>query len=78
MLYVWWTLTLVLMLVGLVGTLIPFLPGTTIILAAVVLHRLLLGADRSVGWPVIVGLAVLTAISYIVELMSGSLGAKRF
>ncbi len=36
---VWWTLTLVLMFAGLVGTVVPLLPGTTIILAAAVVHH---------------------------------------
>lgn len=76
--YVWWTLTLLLMFVGLAATLIPTLPGTTIIFAAAVLHRLLLGAGHSVGWTTLIFLAVLTFISYVVELISGTLGGKWF
>jgi hypothetical protein len=71
------TLTIVLMLFGLAATLVPMLPGTTIILAAAVLDQLLGGSHR-VGWHTILGLAVLTFISYVVELISGTLGGKWF
>ncbi len=74
----WWTITLLLMLVGLVGTVVPLLPGTTIILAAAVLHRLMLGAGQSVGWWTIGALSALTLLSFAVELLSGSIGAKWF
>ena len=46
----WWTLTLTLMLAGLVGTVVPVLPGTTIILAAAIMHHLALGEAHSIGW----------------------------
>jgi len=74
----WWTLTLILMLTGLVGTVVPMLPGTTIIFAAAVLHHFLLGEAHSVGWWTIGGLLVLTVFSYALDLVSGSLGAKKF
>ncbi len=73
-----WSLTLLLMLVGLAGTVLPLLPGTTIILAAAILHHVMLGPARSVGWWTIAGLAVLTVLSYVLELLSGSIGAKWF
>lgn len=66
------------MLVGLAGTVLPLLPGTTIILAAAILHHVMLGPARSVGWWTIAGLAVLTVLSYVLELLSGSIGAKWF
>jgi|SRR6187402_1078385 len=75
---VYWVLTLVLMMVGLVGTVVPLLPGTTIILAAAILHRFLLGEAHSIGWWTLGGLVVLVLLSYGVELMSGSVGAKKF
>ncbi len=76
--YVWWTVTIVLMLVGLAGTVLPLLPGTTIILAAAVLHHMMLGVEKSVSWWTIAGLAVLTIISYGVDFFSGVAGAKYF
>ena len=73
----WWTITILLMLTGLVGTVVPLLPGTTIILAAAVLHHFMLGEAHSVGWWTIGGLLVLTILSYVLDLISGSLGAKK-
>lgn len=74
----WWTVTLMLMLVGLVGTVVPLLPGTTIIFAAAVLHHFMLGEAQSVGWWTLGVLLVLTVLSYVLDLISGSLGAKKF
>lgn len=74
----WWTLTLALMLTGLVGTVVPLLPGTTIILAAAIMHHVALGAEKSVGWWTIGGLVVLTIVSYVVDFVSGAIGAKKF
>src|SRR5829696_7818727 len=76
--YLWWTVTILLMLIGLAGTVLPLLPGTTIILAAAVLHHLMLGEAQSVSWWTISGLAVLTAITYVVDFVSGTVGAKWF
>jgi uncharacterized protein YqgC (DUF456 family) len=48
-----WTLVVLLMLVGLAGTVVPLLPGTTLILLGAIVHRLMLPADISwtaVGW----------------------------
>jgi uncharacterized protein YqgC (DUF456 family) len=66
------------MLAGLVGTVVPLLPGTTIILAAAILHHFMLGEAHSVGWWTIGGLLALTLLSYVLDLISGSLGAKKF
>jgi uncharacterized protein YqgC (DUF456 family) len=74
----WWTLTLVIMLTGLIGTVVPLLPGTTIILGAAILHHFMLGEAHSVGWWTIAGLTVLTVLSFVLDILSGSLGAKWF
>ena len=74
----WWATTLLLMAIGLVGTVVPLLPGTTIILGAAILHRFMLGEAASVSWWTIAGLGVLTVVSYSLDILSGSLGAKWF
>ena len=74
----WWSLTLLLMAVGMVGTVIPLLPGTTIIFAAAVVHRVMLGEEHSVGWWTLGGLLILTIVSHVLDITSGSLGAKKF
>ena len=74
----WWTLTLLLMLTGLAGTVLPLLPGTTIILGAAIMHHFALGEARSVGWWTIAALGLLTVASFALDIVSGSLGAKWF
>jgi len=74
----WWFLTIVLFAVGLIGTVAPVLPGTTIILAAAVIHRLMLGGDKSIGWKTMVVLVLLTLISYVFDFLGSYFGAKYF
>ena len=74
----WWLVVILLFAVGLIGTVLPIFPGTVIILAAAIIHRTVLGAEKSVGWATIAVLALLTLASYAVDLVSGYLGAKYF
>ena len=74
----WWLLTIVLFAVGLIGTVVPVLPGTTIILAAAVIHRIMLGPDKSIGWRIIIVLGLLTLVSYALDILAGYFGAKYF
>jgi uncharacterized protein YqgC (DUF456 family) len=74
----WWLMTIVLFALGLIGSVLPIFPGTTIILAAAVIHRLMLGGEKSVGWVVLVVLGLLTAASYALDLLSSYIGAKHF
>jgi uncharacterized protein len=74
----WWLFTIVLFAVGVIGTIAPVLPGTTIILAAAIIHRLMLGADKSIGWKTIVVLVLLTLLSYVFDFLGSYFGAKYF
>ena len=74
----WWFLTIVLFAVGLIGTIVPVLPGTTIILAAAIIHRMMLGPDKSIGWRTIIVLVLLTLASYALDVLAGYFGAKYF
>jgi len=74
----WWLFAIVLMALGLIGTVIPIVPGTTIILAAAVVHHLVMGADRSLGWSALIAMLVLTLLTYAIDAAAGYLGAKRF
>jgi uncharacterized protein len=74
----WWTLTLLLMLFGLVGSILPWIPGAVIIFAAAVMHYLVLGAAHSVGIVTLAALGVLMVLALAVDLISGSVGAKWF
>ena len=64
--------------VSLIGTIAPVLPGTTIILAAAIIHRLMLGAEKSIGWKTIVVLVLLTFLSYVFDFLGSYFGAKYF
>ena len=46
----WWSVAVILFAVGLIGTVLPVFPGTLIILAGALLHRMMLGAEKSIGW----------------------------
>lgn len=74
----WWATALFIMALGLIGTVLPIVPGTTIILAAAILHRIMLGPAKSLGWKSIAVLALLTLVSYAVDFAGSWLGAKRF
>ena len=74
----WWILTIVLFAVGLIGTVVPVLPGTTIILAGAIVHRLMLGPDKSIGWYTIIVLVLLTLATYALDVLAGYYGAKYF
>ena len=74
----WWLLTIALFAVGLIGTIAPVLPGTTIILAAAIIHRIMLGPDKSIGWHTIIVLVLLTLATYALDVLAGYFGAKYF
>lgn len=74
-----WFVTVSLMLAGLVGCVLPVLPGHVIILIAAVAHRLMLGREGSgVEWWTFGVLALLMAASQAFEFFSGAAGAKWF
>lgn len=69
---------MVLMALGLIGTVLPILPGTAIILAAAVLHRIMLGPEKGLGWGSLLFLTLLMLLSYAIDFLGGWLGARRF
>lgn len=75
---VWWFVAVVLMAIGLIGTVLPVMPGTTIILGAAVLHRVMVGAEKGMSWWSIALLVALTLVSYAIDFAAGYVGAKRF
>lgn len=74
----WWLFVIVLFAVGLIGSVLPVLPGTTIILAAAIIHRMMLGAEKSIGWSAIAILILLTLASYALDFLGSYFGAKYF
>src|SRR4051794_8756677 len=66
------------MAIGLVGTVLPVLPGTTIIFAGAVVHRIMVGPEKGMGWGSLGALVLLVLLSYALEFGSGYFGAKYF
>jgi uncharacterized protein YqgC (DUF456 family) len=75
---IWWLLTVILFAIGLIGTVLPVFPGTIIILAGAILHRVMLGPEKSIGWRMIVVFVLLTLATYALDFMSGYFGARFF
>src|SRR5262245_45709529 len=74
----WWFVVIALFAVGLIGAIVPVLPGTTIILAAAIIHRIMLGGEKSIGWKTVVALVLLTLLSYLFDFLGSYFGAKYF
>ena len=74
----WWLLTVILFAVGLIGTVLPVFPGTIIILAGALLHRLMLGPEKGIGWRTIAILLLLTLATYALDFLGAYFGAKYF
>lgn len=73
-----WLVTSCLLLVGLVGCIVPVLPGHLIILIAAIVHRIMFGVESGLVWWSFVILTVLMAVSQAIEMISGAAGTKWF
>jgi uncharacterized protein YqgC (DUF456 family) len=72
-----WLVTGGLLFAGMVGCVLPLLPGHWILLMAAISHRLLLGSDGSgLHWWSFAVLLTLMALSQLFETLSGAAGAK--
>jgi uncharacterized protein YqgC (DUF456 family) len=67
--------TLFVMMIGLIFTVIPPLPGTVIIWAAAVGYGLILGWEK-LGWPAFGLLTFLMLVGIIADTLGGQFGAK--
>ena len=68
-------ITFLIMLVGLIGTVLPIIPGTILIFAGALLYALVDGF-QVLGWPTLVVLGVLAAVATTADLWASSIGAK--
>jgi uncharacterized protein YqgC (DUF456 family) len=71
-----WAVAIALILIGAAGTLLPALPGATLVFGGIVLAAWIDGFARIPVW-VLVLLGVLTAMAWIVDHAAAALGAKR-
>jgi hypothetical protein len=72
-----WTLTLLLLIVGLIGSVVPFVPGPLIILVGCVLHAWL-RPQSGFGWWSVAGEAGLVILAHVIDFLSGAMGSKWF
>jgi uncharacterized protein YqgC (DUF456 family) len=78
-----WTVTVLALVVGLVGTVLPMLPGPMLILAAAVWHVVAMRywlevPDPGVGWPGFAILGLFVVAAQVIETASSAMGAKYF
>jgi uncharacterized protein YqgC (DUF456 family) len=71
-----WLLAVVLVVVGLVGTVLPALPGAVLVYGGLVAAA---GADGfvRVGWPSLTLIGCLAALSYVLDFIAGALGTRK-
>jgi uncharacterized protein YqgC (DUF456 family) len=72
-----WILAIGLVLIGIVGTVVPGLPGAVLVLAGLVLGAWIDGFAR-VGWATLAGLVALTVAAYAFDFAATAIGARRF
>ena len=72
----WWVVVVALIGAGLVGTVLPALPGTALILAGIVLGAWIDDFTR-VGTLTLVLVGALAILAWVLEYVAGLLGAKR-
>ncbi len=63
------------MLIGLIGTMLPVIPGTIPIFAGALLYALV-DQLQAIGWPTLVALGVLTAVATTADIWGSSIGAR--
>jgi len=74
--YAIWTLTALLLLIGLVGSVVPLLPGTTLILVGVLLHKFFLPETVSTG--AVVSIAIIWLFSVVADFVCTLIGTRLF
>lgn len=72
-----WTIAIVLVVIGLIGTVLPALPGAMLIVAGLVVAAWADGFMRVSVWTLAV-IGVIGAASYLVDFAAAALGAKKF
>jgi uncharacterized protein len=72
----WWVLAIALIIIGVVGTFLPAIPGVAAVFGGMLLAAWIDDFQR-IGWLTIIILGVLTALSFVADIFAGLLGAKR-
>lgn len=72
----WWVLAIALILIGIVGTFVPGIPGPVAVLGGMLLAAWIDHFQR-IGWVTLTVLGVLTALAFVADIVGGLIGAKR-
>jgi uncharacterized protein YqgC (DUF456 family) len=70
-------LTLLVMCIGCLGSVLPAVPSTPLVLIAAIGHKLYFGKTGA-GWMVLTLLVLVTALALIMDYLASIYGAKRF
>ncbi|MAS95511.1 MAG: hypothetical protein CMO55_20110 [Verrucomicrobiales bacterium] len=74
-----WTIVIVCLVTGFLGTFLPILPGTTLIYAGALIHYFAMGMEASgLAWQGLVFMGILYILSLILDWFSGAIGARWF
>lgn len=69
-------ITFLAMVIGLLFTIVPPLPGTVIIWAAAAIYGLVMGWNDYLGWPVFIILTILMIVGIVADILAGHFGAR--
>lgn len=67
----------ILIVAGLIGTVVPILPGTGLVFGGILLYALYFGIE-TVGLTTLVLFGVVTVLSFVLDLLASLYGASRF
>lgn len=67
--------TLLIMFVGVLGTVLPIIPGPIVIFVAALIYAVL-ERFQTIGWPTLLVLGVLTVLATTADVWASSIGAK--
>jgi uncharacterized protein YqgC (DUF456 family) len=71
-----WSLAIALIAVGVAGTILPALPGTTLVFAGIVLAAWIDGFARIPVWLLVI-FGALTVVAWVVDYLAAAMGAKK-
>lgn len=72
------SVTILILIIGVISTPLPILPGPIIAFAGVFMHQLWMGDDRSVGWTFVGIAGALAMLSMIMDYVFTWWGAKKY
>ncbi|HEY8508121.1 MAG TPA: DUF456 domain-containing protein [Steroidobacteraceae bacterium] len=72
----WWTLAIALIVIGVIGTFVPGIPGIVAVFAGMLVAAWIDDFQR-IGWFTLVILGVLTALAFVADIVAALIGAKR-